>query len=153
MTELEETLSALALARIDAEASKSDFAYLKQRFEREHAITIGRTKSDAFHVEELDAKARALALAAYAESKDKNPAPGISIGTSKKIALTYDSGRALAWARETNMAITLDVKAFEKVAEATNLDFVTKTEAETQRVAIASDLIKFYRPIAEEITP
>jgi hypothetical protein len=151
INELQETLAALAKARIDAEASKANLAYARLRFERGHVEIISQAKSDAAYVEELDAKAHDLALAAYAESKDKNPAPGISIGIGSKTALTYDGKIALAWARETGIALALDTKAFEKVAEATDLDFVTKTEVGTQRVAIASDLTKFYQPIAEEV--
>ena len=151
--ELQETLTALAVARLDAESSKEDLAYLKRRFERQYIGTIERTKRAVALVEELDAKVRALALAAYTESKDTKPAPGISIGLSKKIALTYDTQRALAWARETNMALTLDVKAFEEIAKAASLEFVTKAEVETQRVAIANDLTKFYDLPPAVITP
>ena len=142
--ELQETLAALAKARIDAEASKAELATAKAIFERNNARTINTARNDASRVEELDAKVRALALVAYTESKDTKPAPGISIGLNKKIALIYDAKRALAWARETNMAITLDVKAFEEIAKAANLEFVTKAEVETQRITIASDLTKFY---------
>jgi hypothetical protein len=150
--ELQKTLAALADARVNAEQTKTDLAAAKASFDRSHATLILLAKHDSAKVEELDAKVRALALAAYAESKDAKPAPGISIGLGKRIALSYDDKTALAWARETGIALALDTKAFEKVAEATDLDFVTKTEVETQRVAIASDLTKFYKPIAEEET-
>jgi hypothetical protein len=142
--ELQETLAALASMRLIAEASKAKLATAKDAFERENARIINATKAAASRVEELDAKVRALALATYTESKDKNPAPGINIGIGSKTLLTYDSKTALVWARETGIALTLDIKAFEKVAEATDLNFVTKTAVETQRVAIASDLTKFY---------
>jgi len=153
MTELTETLAALTYARDLAEKTKATLAEAKAKFEREHINLINLAKAHAAFVEELDRDARTLALAAYAESKDKHPAPGISIGTGNKTILTYNDKTALAWARETGIALALDTKAFEKVAEATDLDFVTKTEVETQRVAIASDLTKFYQPIpAEENT-
>jgi hypothetical protein len=142
--ELPKTLAALADARVNAEQTKIDLAAAKASFERSNATLILLAKHNSTKVEELDSKARALALAAYAESKDKNPAPGISIGVSSKTILVYDSKIALAWARETGIALALDTKALEKVTEATDLDFVTKTEVETQRVAIASDLTKFY---------
>jgi hypothetical protein len=156
--ELQETLAALASMRLIAEASKAKLAAAKDAFERDNARAINTAKAAATRAEELETKARALALAAYAEFGDTRPAPGINIGLGKKVALTYDTWRALAWARETNMALALDIKAFEKIAEAANLEFVTKTEVETQRVAIASDLTKlYYLPpaavIAEEPTP
>lgn len=158
VNELQETLAALAIARLDAEASKAELAAAKAAFERDHARAINTAKNDISRVEELDTKARALALAIYKESKNKKPAPGIDIGTGSKTTLTYDSKTALAWARTTGMALALDTKAFEKIAEATDLEFVTKTEIETQRVAIASDLTKFYDlppavVVPEEPTP
>lgn len=41
--------------------------------------------------------------------------------------LTYDPQEALTWALAHQMALTLDVKAFEQLARVTTLPFVTRT--------------------------
>lgn len=43
-------------------------------------------------------------------------------------SLEYDQGKALEWATEHNLCLTLDKKAFDKVAGTVNLDFVEKVE-------------------------
>lgn len=55
--------------------------------------------------------------------------------------LDYPKDEAFKWAKESGLALTLDAKAFEKIAAATKLPFVTETKE--PRVTIASDLSAF----------
>lgn len=55
--------------------------------------------------------------------------------------LDYPKDKAFEWAKESGLALTLDAKAFEKIAAATPLPFVTETKE--PRVTIASDLSAF----------
>ena len=100
----------------------------------------GRGASKAM-VAMLELEVKALALAAYEATGNVSPASGVLV----KLFDTqeYDGAKALEWAREKRMALTpecLDVKAFEKIAEATPLDFVTYSK--TPKPTIATDLSK-----------
>lgn len=93
---------------------------------------------------------KALAEAAYRATGDVMPAPGITVKLVTK--LRYSAAEAFAWARDTHMALIpeqLDVKAFEKIAKATTLPFVT-TETEP-KVTIASDLDKALAVVAQDV--
>jgi hypothetical protein len=61
----------------------------------------------------------------------------------EKTELVYDPAQAFTWAREKQMALvpeSLDRRAFEKIAKATPLEFVT--EKITPVAQIATDLAK-----------
>ena len=64
-------------------------------------------------------------------------------GTEVKVftKLDYKAEDAMAWAKESGLCLTLDAKAFEKVAKATPLPFVT--ERAEPKVTIATDLTQF----------
>jgi hypothetical protein len=142
-------LQKLAQARAAAEVAKTELANfdLPVRYHELNAA-VNATKDRVKHLDEI---VRTLAQAAYLKTQDKNPAPGVKIGTGNKIELTYDPDKALAWAKARDMALMLDKDAFEKIATATKLEFVTSKEVETQRIAIASDLLAFYK-LEEEPT-
>ena len=80
---------------------------------------------------------RELAVAHYKTTSDKHPAPGVDIRIVK--TLEYDAGQAFAWAKATGMALTLDRKAYEKIALANGGLTGTKIE-EVPRATIAQDL-------------
>lgn len=90
-------------------------------------------------LEQAEAALKALTLAHYEQTGEKKPVVGVQV---KEItALDYDKAVAFEWAKERKMAVvpeSLDVKAFEKIAKATPLDFVT--EIVTPRAEIASKL-------------
>ena len=65
----------------------------------------------------------------YKETGDKKLLGGIGIRVSKKI--DYDPAEALKFAKEKNMFLQLDKKAFEKVAGGLGLDFVKSKDIET----------------------
>lgn len=77
-------------------------------------------------VAEAEADVKALARAHFDATGEKKPVVGIEIKVYD--VLKYDSAQAFAWAQNKGMALIpecLDVKAFEKIAKATALPFVT----------------------------
>ena len=71
---------------------------------------------------------RAAVLAAYqANPTSKTVAPGLSVRVTSK--LVYNKDAALAWAKAHDLALALDVKAFEAIAKAQPLGFVNKEES------------------------
>lgn len=61
-------------------------------------------------------------LVKFEETKEKKYYGGIGVKEYK--TLTYDSVKALTWAKEKDICLTLDKKSFEKIAESQLLDFV-----------------------------
>lgn len=128
-------------------------AYIKEREAAFRAtIKIELDESDVAAQDMVDAErnVKALAEAAYRATGDVMPAPGITVKLFTK--LRYSAAEAFAWARDTHMALIpeqLDVKAFEKIAKATTLPFVT-TETEP-KVTIASDLDKALAVVAQDV--
>lgn len=82
---------------------------------------------------------RELTLKAYADTGNKTPVPGVGIREVTK--LEYASQDAFKWAVEHNMALKLDVSAFEKIVKASPLDFVKITQE--PQATIATDLSKY----------
>lgn len=79
---------------------------------------------------------RLAARAAYDATGERKAEPGAEV---KLFDVTrYDDAEALEWAKGSGMCLTLDKKAFEKVAKATALPFVTIEQE--PRVSLASDL-------------
>src|SRR3990167_809369 len=85
-------------------------------------------------------------LTAACGKENKNPIPGIEIKLFQEIR--YDPTEAFVWAKEHNLALALDVKAFEKIAKTSPLGFVAM--AQIPRAQIASDLSKY---AVEEVKP
>jgi hypothetical protein len=86
---------------------------------------------------EQDAVVRAEAMRVYELTANKTPHPAIVV--KEFSVLSYDVDKALDYAREHLPAcVKLDTKAFEKVAKALPLDFVT--ESKEPRVTIATNL-------------
>ncbi len=71
---------------------------------------------------EAEATLRELALVIYQRTAQKTVHPGVKIREVPQ--LTYDPHHALEWAMEHRMALTLDAKAFERIAKAASLPFV-----------------------------
>ena len=64
-----------------------------------------------------------LGKAYFKDTTNKNLVGGYKIQERKKIE--YDETKALAWAKEKDMFLSLDKKSFEKAVEGLSLDFVT----------------------------
>lgn len=86
--------------------------------------------------EAAEAELRQAARSAYEMTGERKAEPGAEV---KLFDVTrYDDAEALEWAKGSGMCLTLDKKAFEKVAKATALPFVTIEQE--PRVSLASDL-------------
>lgn len=141
-TALRDAVQRLALARAATAAVKVVYDDRFAQFKLEHAELIASLDMAKQAEAEADAEVRALAMAAHTASGDKAPAGGVTIKLFTR--LRYDAARAFQWAKEKGMCLipeSLDVKAFEKVAGVTPIDFVT-TEQEPQ-VQIAKDLTAY----------
>lgn len=102
----------------------------------ENASVIERLAAVSKERAEAEAALRTAAIAAYQETGTKKPAPGVGIRVVSK--LQYSADDALRWAKEHDIALALDARAFEKVAKASPPEFVTVVETAT--ATIATDL-------------
>lgn len=83
-----------------------------------------------------------LALLQF-DGKNKKPFPGTGIRVSNKITVIYDDSKALEWAKQKDICLQLDTKAFEEICKtASKPDFVQCVESELTSATIDSDLSK-----------
>jgi hypothetical protein len=97
----------------------------------ERALLVGQ-------LETLERDVRVDALLLHKATGDKKPVPGVEIVIGRQ--LDYDLPDALAWAKETGLALTLDVKTFEALAKSLTPPPKGVTIADVPKVRIASDL-------------
>lgn len=139
--EIARRVAELAALRRTATESAARVKAAREAFERTYAIAIAESRQDAAAVEIAETALRAIVAECYAATAEKKPAPGVEVKT--RATLSYDRAEALRWGKSVGMALvpeSLDVKAFEKIAKATRLDFVTY--GEEPMVTIATDLDK-----------
>lgn len=102
-----------------------------------NAALLEATDHARAQVAEQEARLRALALTNYFETGSEAPSPGVGIRVTTKP--TYYPDAALAWAKAHNIALALDVKAFEAIAKhGTCGSIVTFSQEAT--VTISTDL-------------
>ena len=133
---LKAQLRALADARAEKATLDDQVKALKAAFDAEHADLFARQKAHGSAVDTLERDVRALAVASFSATGDKKPVPNVEIVMSS--TLSYDEKAAFAWAQKTGMALvpqSLDTKAFENIAKATPLDFVTYQQTPSVRIA------------------
>jgi hypothetical protein len=155
---IRQAIVTLAACRRLADEAAAAAEAVKAKFVAENVDVLGRASVTKIAVEQAEAQVKALAGAYFAsipkenpEAREtaKRPAPGVLIKLGEK--LVYDAARAFTWAKEKQMALvpeSLDVAAFEKIAGATKIDFVTTAEA--PKVTISTDLDK---ALAAEVAP
>jgi len=93
-------------------------------------VQLASTKASLGFADDI---VRQLAVDAYGVDGNKKPAEGVGIRVMTK--LVYDEAVALGWAMDKRMALKLDAKAFEKIAKASQLEFVTEEEAPIATIA------------------
>jgi hypothetical protein len=74
-------------------------------------------------IETIETSISTIGKLYFQETQEKNLFGGYKIQERKVIE--YDNDKALTWAKEKDMFLTLDKKAFDKAIEGLNLDFVT----------------------------
>ena len=116
------------LSSVMEEISKNEdkLKLAKEQFEAENKSTIDYIKTQKEELINLKKNLTEEALKEYEETEKKKLSGGLGVRVTKTI--DYDTSKALDWAKEKDMCITLDKKAFEKIAKATDLDFVTLDE-------------------------
>ncbi len=138
---LAEQVRRVATLRAALRTNLDSLARRREDFERDNGILLGLIESVGAEVDAAETVVRTLALAQYDASGSLNPTPGVAVKLYE--TLHYEADAALAWAREKQMALvpeSLNRKAFEKIAKATPLPFVSVvTEPKAQ---IATDLDK-----------
>lgn len=125
-TTLTEAALRLLNARLAATATLEALAARRAAFDAETAPLVAEKARREADIAQCEADVKALARAHYDATGDKTPLTGVEVKLYNTMA--YADGDALAWAKRTNMALvpeSLDRKAFEKIAAAAPLDFVT----------------------------
>lgn len=139
MTALHSAIAALAETRAALAGLTETLARAREAWNTEHEAEIASAALLQKAVTRQEAEVRALALTSYRDTGETHPAPGVSIRLFER--LTYSDAEALAWAKTAGLAVipeALDRKAFERIAKAAPLAFVTY--ADEPRALIASDL-------------
>lgn len=129
----------VAQRRADRDALAAQLRDVRAAFEATLGDLPARLKGASEAVAMSEDAARKLAEAIYATTQEKKPCDGVQVKVGT--VYEYDAAQAFAWAQQTQMALipeSLDVKAFEKIAKATPLPFVTAREE--GRAQIATDL-------------
>ena len=139
MEQLEEQIKVVAQARQKAREAimAKNVAYSKWEEQNKSLFDITTITSQTVIYEETTL--RELTLKAYAETGDKHPAVGVGINVTT--TYEYTPADALKWAKEHNLALTLDKTAFEKIAKADPPDFVT-VDKNVLKATISTDLEK-----------
>jgi len=102
---------------------------LTEHFNEENKQLLGNIESAKEAEEASDKALRDWAIKLYSETKDKQIDDHISVRVNT--SLEYDQDKAMKWATDHNLCLALDKKAFEKVADTVQLDFVEKVEKPT----------------------
>lgn len=118
-------------ARFDAK--KGDYTAacdaLLQKWEEDNAELLAEHDHIIEKAGSVEAELRNAIKEAYAaDPTKKTVAPGLSVRVTKRPL--YDVEKAFNWAMEHKLALKLDNKAFEKIADsATGIDFITYDES------------------------
>ncbi len=105
-------------------------------WERENADEIEALHAALAARVETEAALREAMVAEYANTKNKQLGYGLSVRVNKR--LDYDAKDALAWAKQHQLCLALDKKAFEKIAAVEPMEFVQTVETATAVIALAA---------------
>jgi hypothetical protein len=124
--------------RVALAAVQGTLANARKEFEDSQAETIAALARLRVRLAEEELRLRDMAVAEHKATGAVKPGPGL--GIRQVTVIEYNPADALQWAKEKDMALTLDVKAFEQIATATPLPFVTRRTEPQATIAI--DLAK-----------
>ncbi len=127
---------------------KTQVQTLKQEFAVCHAALFKEEALGKEAVMEAETALRALAVDIFRCTAQKTVHPGVKIREVTQLA--YDPKRALDWAMEHRMALTLDAKAFEKIAKAASLPFVQVTVEPQATLATRFEDEQVETPMSQE---
>ena len=123
---MKENLKKLKDFREIYELRRNEMAEKKAEFEKANEDLIGVINLFQEKITESEEEIRKEALVQYEKTGEKKLDFGVGIRIMKR--LNYDPKQAFSWAREHSLALTLDKRAFEKIAKADNIEFVELTE-------------------------
>lgn len=110
----------------------------REEWREQHAQLLADAEDAKDEVRALDDQVRSLAVQAFRKRGDKHPADGVDVKEHRE--LKYDPDDAEAWAREHDMCMAFDQRAFEKVAKADLSAFDFVAEVTKPKAYIASNL-------------
>jgi hypothetical protein len=132
IVKLAEARNGMADAKAIVDAKRAEF----EASIAEDVATLNEWKA---LVDERTEVVKSIAMQTYEDNGTKK-FDGCEVKMFTK--LDYPKDKAFEWAKESGLALTLDAKAFEKIATATELPFVTVIKE--PRVTIGSDLSTFF---------
>jgi len=125
-----------------------DLLFHQNEVKKEKAIFDKKVKVDSARISELktliDIQKSSLtkeALKEFEKTNNKSLLGGIGIREKDTVNYTYDSVKALEYAKKTGTCLLLDKKAFEAIAKPLNLDFVKIEEEKVATVAFPKKII------------
>ena len=143
---LDEAIQSVITTRQQYRIVHTQVQQLREAWASQYAPLL---RDEALHkqtVHQVEATLRALAVAIYQSTDRKEIAPGVKVREMTR--LIYDPQEALTWAITHQMALMLDVKAFEQLAKVTALPFVTRT---VEPQATLSPCLPGERPAASPV--
>ena len=120
--QLKEDLIALRGLREKRETAKNILQMATEEFKTTYAKEISAIEELGQEITDSEDLVRARGLRIYNETQNKTIGHGVKARILKKTY--YEQEKAFTWAKEHQMALKLDVKVFEKLAKADNIDFV-----------------------------
>lgn len=136
---LEEQIKEVAQLRDTVDKLKKWKSEAMMAWEKEHEKQLSDIVIQAAKLTEAETKLREQAVELFKTTGNKQVADGVGIRETEK--LEYDEKQAFEWAKEHVMALSLDKKAFDKIAKASPMEFVKVVSVPT--AAIATDLSKY----------
>ena len=133
---LREAAQRLAAARAAKATTGAKVTEANATFEATHAALLAEYAAAAEEAAQAESILRRLAVAIHETTGEKSLGYGISVAITEKLA--YEPADAVEWAKRSGtLAVTetIDVKAFDKIARAADLPFVTKTQVPSIRIA------------------
>ena len=125
----EERVRELAKCMADLEVAASAIRDKRVAFEATLVVEQAELSLLSETIDNLKATIKDEAAAEFAATGKKKLYGGIGIRCTKTVE--YDTAEALAFAKEKDMFLALDAKAFEKVAPGLGLPFVSVAERVT----------------------
>ncbi|MCJ7510009.1 MAG: hypothetical protein MUP14_03875 [Dehalococcoidia bacterium] len=145
MRDLLELLDRLHRARLIVASLDAEVAEAKRKWEEDHQGLLNRRLAAQDELNMAVPALREAAIAAFQETGDLAPAPGIKI--VMRTRLDYEADEAKRWAMNHKMALSLDVREFEKLAKAAPANFDFVRQYQEPAATIATDL----GPVLDEV--
>ena len=140
INQLKEQIRVVVEARQKAQKAQEAKRLAMLEWEKQNEAIIREALFTEQAVKEAEHRLRELTLEVYAQTGNKAPVKGVGIREVTK--LEYDAKVAYNWAIEHKMALTLDKKMFEKIAQTTPLDFVTVRKEPIATIATQLEVIE-----------